>query len=188
MSRRVPVGRGVKASGLLFPLDVIYARAGVRPPRARRVTADTVPVPYRALLDHESGLTAMLERHVGGRVDLRILSAFTNAGWYLRRVLLVQAETGRPLAMGAVRVRLGALTAWIRAQILRGAVPLGRILSSRGTDYSSRPRVFLAITPNSEMTGVFWMREPRTLYGRQTEAFHDGKKIGDIVEVLPLVS
>ena len=36
------------------------------------------------------------------------------------------------------------------------------------------------------MMGVFWMREPRTLYGRQTEVSLAGKKIGDIVEILPL--
>ena len=46
---------------------------------------------------------------------------------------------------------------------------------------------FLAVTPNSEMMGVFWMAEPRTLYGRRTEIIHEGSKIGDIVEVLPLV-
>jgi hypothetical protein len=46
---------------------------------------------------------------------------------------------------------------------------------------------FLAVTPNPEMMGLFWMREPRTLYGRRTEAFLRGTKIGDIVEVLPLV-
>jgi hypothetical protein len=37
------------------------------------------------------------------------------------------------------------------------------------------------------MMGVFWMREPRTLYGRRTEVLLDGRAIGDIVEVLPLV-
>jgi hypothetical protein len=31
------------------------------------------------------------------------------------------------------------------------------------------------------------MHEPHTLYGRCTEIIHDGAKIGDIVEVLPLV-
>ena len=30
-------------------------------------------------------------------------------------------------------------------------------------------------------------REPRTLYGRRTEVLLDGRAIGDIVEVLPLV-
>ncbi len=51
----------------------------------------------------------------------------------------------------------------------------------------SRPKLFLSLTPNPEMMGVFWMREPRTLYGRRTEMIHDGTKIGDIVEILPLV-
>ena len=39
--------------------------------------------------------------------------------------------------------------------------------------------------PNPEMMGVFWMREPRTLYGRRTEVIRHGSKVGDIVEVLP---
>ena len=54
-------------------------------------------------------------------------------------------------------------------------------------DFRSQPKVFLGITPNSEMLGVFWMREPRTLYGRQTEMLYRGRHIGDIVEVLPPV-
>ena len=28
-----------------------------------------------------------------------------------------------------------------------------------------QPRAFLSVDPNPEMMGVFWMREPRTLYG-----------------------
>ena len=66
-------------------------------------------------------------------------------------------------------------------------MPLGRILRDGGVDFKSVAKVFLAITPNAEMMGVFWMREPRTLYGRQTEVIHHGAQIGDIVEVLPLV-
>jgi hypothetical protein len=36
------------------------------------------------------------------------------------------------------------------------------------------------------LLGVFWMREPRTLYGRQTELTLQGRKVGDVVEILPL--
>src|SRR3990172_3407889 len=166
MSRRVPARRAARAGGLLFPLDAIYARAGVRPPAARRIRSQNIPVPYRALLDHEGGMTATLERSIGGRVNLRILSSHTSGAWYLRRVLLVDPRTGRPLIMGAVRVKLDDFSARVQAKILCGAVPLGRILDSRGAEYASRPRVFLAVTPNSEMMGVFWMRKPQTLYGR----------------------
>ena len=37
------------------------------------------------------------------------------------------------------------------------------------------------------MMGLFWMAEPLTLYGRQTDVLIDGEKVGDIVEILPLV-
>jgi len=74
----------------------------------------------------------------------------------------------------------------IQDRILRNRVPLGRLLREGGVDYQSRPKAFLAVEPNPELLGVFWMREPRTLYGRQTELTLKGRKIGDVVEILPL--
>ena len=71
--------------------------------------------------------------------------------------------------------------------IVRGEVPLGRVLRDARLAYRRQTRALLAIEPNAEVMGVFWMREARTLYGRQTEVIHHGAKIGDIVEVLPLV-
>jgi hypothetical protein len=136
---------------------------------------------------HERDMTLTLEDHFGGRVALRALSTFSKGRWYFRRVLLVQEYSGRPVEMGAIRIDLDAFTTRIRAQILRNQVPLGRLLRDGGVDYRSRPRAFLGFRPNSEMMGVFWMREPRTLFGRQTEVVLDRKKIGDIVEILPLV-
>jgi hypothetical protein len=102
-------------------------------------------------------------------------------------VLLVQEYSGRPVEMGAIRIKLDSFNARLRANIRRNEVPLGRLLRDAGFDFRSEPRVFLSIAPNAEMMGVFWMREPRTLYGRQTEVISKGVKIGDIVEVLPLV-
>jgi hypothetical protein len=89
--------------------------------------------------------------------------------------------------MGAIRMKLAALPRGVQAEIRRNQVPLGRILRDGGVDFTSVPREFFAVEPNAEMMGVFWMREARTLYGRRTEVLLDGKAIGDIVEVLPLV-
>ena len=178
---------GAATNGLLFPLDVVYKRAGVALPKARSVSPDKLPFPYRALLAHESDMTLTLERHFGGRLGLRTLSTFRDGAWYLRRILLVQEYSGRPVEMGALRITLDPFSPRIRARILRHEAPLGRILRDGGVDFKSRPYMFLAITPNPEMMGVFWMREPRTLYGRRTEVMVDGEKIGDIVEILPLV-
>ena len=189
LTRARAAGRsaGAATNGLLFPLDVTYERAGLALPKARNVSPEEIPSPYRSLLAHAHDMTLTLERHFGGRVSVRMLSTFRSGAWYQRRVLLVQEYSGRPVEMGAVRVKLDRFSPRIRAEILRHEVPLGRILREGGLDFESRPRAFLAVTPNPEMMGMFWMREPRTLYGRQTEVMLDGVKIGDIVEILPLV-
>ena len=89
--------------------------------------------------------------------------------------------------MGAIRMRLDAFSQRLRTRILKNQIPLGRILRDGRFMYINRVRAFLAITPSPEMMGLFWMREPKILYGRRTEIRRRNVKIADIVEVLPLV-
>ena len=186
-SRGPRTARRAASHDMLYPLDVVYRRAGVEMPAINIVAPYRIPMPYRALLVHEDDMTITLERHFGGRVVLRALSTFTSGVWYSRRVLLVQEYSGRPVEMGAIRMKLDAFGARLKKQILRNQVPLGRLLRDGGFKYVSHAMAFLAITPNPEMMGVFWMREPKTLYGRRTEIVRNDTKIGDIVEILPLV-
>jgi chorismate-pyruvate lyase len=174
-------------NGILYPLDALYARAGIIGPVVKRTTAERLPSPYKGLLVHQNEMTSTLERHFGGRVTVRTLATFTRGRSYFRRVLLALEKTGRPVSMGAVRLRLDAFSPAVRARILGEKAPLGRILREAGVLYASCPTAFLELTPNAEMLGVFWMSEPQTLYGRRTELTVAGDKIGDIVEILPLV-
>ena len=174
-------------NGLLYPLDLVYTRAGVAMPRVKVVAPEKIPLPYRSLLVHDSDMTLTLERHFGGSVALRPLSTFTSGRSYFRRVLLVQEYSGHPVEMGAIRMRLDVFSTRLQSKILRNEIPLGRLLRDGKVRYQSRVKSYLSVTPNTEMMGVFWMREPQTLYGRRTEVIHRGTKIGDIVEVLPLV-
>jgi chorismate-pyruvate lyase len=176
-----------KKRGLLFPLDLTYERAGVDPPTAKAISADSIPPPYRELLAHNHSMTATLERHFGVAVALRSICRWSRGHWYYRRVVLTREDSGRPVEMGAIHMNLQSFSSQVRAQILRHQVPIGRVLDDGSVRYLSRPRKFLAVTPNSEMMALFWMREPRTLYGRQTELSVDGRAIGDIVEILPLI-
>ena len=177
----------ITSNGVLFPLDFVYDRSGVEQPEVELIDPDDIPLPYRSLLVHRTDMTLTLERHFGGRLALRPLATFVQGPWYFRRVLLAQEYTGRPVEMGAIRIKVPAFPARIQKQILKNDVPLGRLLRDGGIEYESRPTVFLSVTPNAEMMGVFWMRESKTLYGRRTEMIHKGAKVGDIVEVLPLV-
>ena len=49
-------------------------------------------------------MTQTLERHYGGRIIVRALSTSRRGRWYMRRVLLVQEYSGRPVEMGAIRI------------------------------------------------------------------------------------
>ena len=157
-------------------------------PQVKIVSPHRIPQPYRSLLVHDSDMTMTLERHFGDLTVLRPLSTFSFDGSYFRHVLLVQAHSGRPVVMGAIRVQLDAFNQRLKAKILKGQIPLGRILREGRFTYARRVNAFLAVTPNPEIMGIFWMGEVRVLYGRRTEIFHHDAKIGDIVEVLPLVS
>ena len=55
-------------SDLLYPLDLVYERAGIAVPRVKVVQPDGIPLPYRSLLAHDVDATLTLERHLGGRV------------------------------------------------------------------------------------------------------------------------
>ena len=193
MARRVltlPTRAGravVPRHEILYPLDVLYARQGVAPPAARKTSPARIPSPYHDLLVHENEMTQTLERHAGGPVAVRVLATSSAGRWYSRRVLLVLESSGRPMAIGAVRIRLDAFNARTRARILQQQVPLGRLLREAAIDYLSRPTAFFEVTPNAEMMGVFWMREAGTLYGRQTQIMLGGARVGDIVEILSLV-
>jgi chorismate-pyruvate lyase len=166
-------------------LEVAYAPVGVAPPVAVPIAADGIPHPYRSLLVHEGEMTRTLEQHVGGLIALRVLSVRAHAGTYMRRVLLVDEATGHPVLMGAVRLRLDALPRAVRAEIVRGQVPLGRVLRGANVDFLSRPTGYLVVTPNPELMGLFWMKAPDTLYGRETDVLLRSRKIGEIVEILP---
>ena len=107
--------------GILYPLDLVYARAGVTLPKVKVVTPKQIPEPYRSLLVHDVDMTMTLERHFGDRVALRPLSTFTVGHSYFRRVLLVQEYSGRPVEMGAIRIRLDAFSQRVQAKIRNAA-------------------------------------------------------------------
>ena len=112
-----PPDRATRADGLLYPLDLVYERAGIAAPEVTAVSPEGIPHPYRSLLVHRDDMTPTLERHYGGRVVLRPLSVFTSGSSYFRRVLLVGEQAGQPVEMGAIRMELDAFDAPIRRKI-----------------------------------------------------------------------
>ena len=172
-------------TGMDYPLDVLYAHVGLAAPRPQRLTPARLPAPYRQLLAHDRDMTSTLEGYFADRLAVRVLTTFMRGRVYYRRVLLALEQTGRPVGMGAVALRLDTFPPALRARIVAQREPLGRVVLRAGAAFVSCPEAFFRLTPNAEMLGVFHMPAGVPLYGRQSRAYLDGKAIGHIIEVLP---
>ena len=172
---------------ILHPLDLICERNGVELPQVTPVAPAQIPSPCRELLVHRCGMTRALERYWNVDVGVRLLSSFVIGNWYYRRILLINARSGRPVETAAMRTRLDRLSNSGRRNVLAGHIPFGHILRQAGIVFRSCPRVFLEVKPSSQLLGLFWMHRPLLIYGRQAELISHGSSIGEVLEILPPV-
>lgn len=172
----------------LVPLNMAYAALSVRSPEWRRLEWQAVPERYRALLNHRESMTMVLERYYRDRLLVRPLWACSNNGTYARQVMLVREHGGQPVVMGAINVKVEALTPDVREAIASGRLPLGRILTAAYSSYRTRPILGFSITPDPAMMSWFGMRVSSDLYGRYAALIVGGVCIGDVVEVLPVMA
>jgi chorismate-pyruvate lyase len=166
------------------PLRELAASSGIPLGSATPVEPWQLPRPYRTLLVHEGSMTRRLECHFGSPVALTIVSVASNHERYARWVLLHDA-TGRCLELGGVCLDLRRFAADLRADIVAGAEPLGRLLSRHGLTYESVPHAFFTVRVTAPVEQRLQMAESRHVFGRRTDLRAGGRKLGDVVEVLP---
>lgn len=172
----------------LVPLEMAYAALSVRPPEWRRLDWRAVPERYLALLDHCESMTVVLERYYRDRLLVRRLWTCSSDGTYSRQVMLVREHGGQPVEMGAINLKIGALSAEVRDAIASEHLPLGRILTAAYSSYQTRPILFFSITPDPPMMSWFGLSVPSELYGRYAALIVGGVCIGAVVEVLPVMT
>ena len=165
--------------------DAIWSLSGLEAPQGRTIAPDSIPAEPRMLLMHEGLMTTMLEAHYRTPIELCVVSSGMQGNLYVRRIALTGENTGIPLLLAGARIDLGSVTEPLRAQIIEQKVPLGRIFRDAGVPFVSRPVRFLEVYPSPDVRALFWMRASVTLFGRQTAALCNDRKIGDIIEILP---
>ena len=178
---------GRTRDGLSYPLDLLYERAGVDSSarQANRGGSHSRAVQRSARPSERDD--------VDPRRPLRRANGRSSAFELLEAPLVFPACAARAERDGTAggdgrgANPAGCFSPAVRARILGQRTPLGRILSEEGLAFHSCPKAFLQVEPNAEMMGVFWMPATQSLYGRRTELTLDGDRIGDIVEILPLV-
>jgi chorismate-pyruvate lyase len=148
------------------------------------VPADRVPEPYHGLLVHEHHMTVTVEAHHGSLVDVRILERRQDDDSYARKILLALQSTGEIVQFGIVRIRLSFCSAAVRAAILAGKTPLGRILINHDVLRRIEPTAYLRVTPGPAMMHWFGISEPAPTYGRLAYIHCDGQPAIELLEIV----
>lgn len=153
-------------------------------PEYEAVLPDEVPPPYRDLLVHEHHMTVTVEAHHGGLVDVRVLDRRHEGDTYARKILLALQDGGRVVQFGIVRINLGHCSPEVRAEIVAGQTPLGRILIQHNVLRRIEPTAFLRIIPGRAMMDWFGLERPRPTYGRLAIIYYDGYPAVELLEVV----
>ena len=153
-------------------------------PECELVPADAVPPPYHGLLVHEHHMTVTVEQYHGDLVDVRILARRLDGDVYARKILLALRQSGRVVQFGIMRVNLRYCSAAVRAEIVAGQTPFGRILINHDVMRRIEPTAFLRVTPSQAMAEWFGLRQPRPTYGRLAIIHCDGQPAVDLLEIV----
>ncbi len=148
------------------------------------VSPEEIPAPYHGLLVHEHHMTVTVEAHHGDHVDVVIYNRRHDGPYYARRIFLALQKTGRIVQYGLVRINLRCCSPAVRAEIIAGETPLGRILINHDVLRRIEPTGFLRMVPGPALVDRFGLSEPTPTYGRLAYIHCDGQPAIELLEVV----
>lgn len=154
-----------------------------------QTAADAVPPPYRDLLVHEHHMTVTVENFYGDLVDVRILAQRQDDEAYARKILLTLHGTGRVVLFGIMRINFRYCSAAVRAEIVEGSTPLGRILIQHDVLRRIEPTAYLQVTPGIDMMKWFGLARPMPTFGRLALIHCNDQPAVELLEIVaPIVA
>lgn len=177
MNESAPANADARGLFGLFPPAEYLAKSEL-------VTPDEMPEPYGRLLVHEHHMTVTVEAHHGDLVDVQVLEERRAEHTYARKILLVLQKSRRVVQFGLMRVHLEYCSPEVRAQIVAGKTPLGRILIQHDVLRRIEPTAFLRITPGPMMMTWFGLSEPLLTYGRLALIHCDHQPAVELLEIV----
>jgi chorismate-pyruvate lyase len=152
------------------------------------VAPAVIPEPYRRLLVHANDMTSTLERFYGEQVELSVLHRWVDDDILSRHIVLIGAQSRRPVEYGAIRIHLPAMDETARQKVLECRLPLGGILKSQGVAHKGCPGGFFTVQANDLIRRALQLQGQPWLYGRcNCLSNAAGRTIAEVVEILPNV-
>ena len=170
----------------VYPLDALYAQAGLPLPPIEKISGEEMPEPYRGLLVHNSDMTPTLERFHSAKIHLKILHREQRGDYYFRQVILRLDGSEKPVEFGAIKINLMLFPAKARQLILEERVPMGTILQECSVNHSTAAKAFFRVVPDALISSVLALHTRTALYGRKAAILDSQKRpLSEIVEILP---
>jgi len=189
MSEPLPTAVPPAAIPYVYPLDALYARAGLPLPQIDKITPEEMPEPYRTLLVHNNDMTPTLERFHGKSIHLKILHREQRGDNYFRQVALVLNGSEKPVEFGANKVSLLLFPPKARQLILEERLPLGTILKDCGIGHCTVAKAYFQVVADQLISSVLGVNSGATLYGRKATISDSQKRpLSEVVEILPLAN
>lgn len=148
------------------------------------IAPDEVPQPYHDLLVHEHHMTVTVEHYQGAPVNVHILDLRHLGDSYARKILLTLQGSDKVVQFGIARVHLNYCSPGVRADILAGKTPLGRVLIQHNVLRRIEPTAFLRVIPGPTMQRWFGLEPPTPTYGRLGVIYCDGQPAVEVLEIV----
>lgn len=151
--------------------------------KAEHVPAALVPEPYKTLLAHDRHMTVTMEKHYDCSVDVRILDRVETDQYYCRKILLTKSGTEEVVQFGIVKFDFQYVTEAVKNEIIKGEIPLGRILINHNVLRHIDLGAILKITAGLGLAEHLKMEPGETIYGRLATIFCNGQPAVDLLEI-----
>ena len=139
---------------------------------------------YDGLLVHDYHMTVTVEAYHGDLADVHPVAIYHQGDTYSRKIVLTLRGSGRTVLFGIVRVNLAEFAPLVRAEIVGGKSPFGRILIKHNVMRRVEPTGFFRIDAGPKQMAWFGLTEPQPLYGRVAFIRCNGRRAVELFEVV----
>ena len=141
------------------------------------------PEPYKQMLVHDKHMTVTMEAHYDSPLEVSIIDRKLADDVYSRKILLLKSGTDKVVQFGIVRFDFHYVTPEVRDEIVKGDIPLGRILINHNVLRQIDLGAILRITAGPALADYLQMTSGEITYGRLATIFCNHRPAVDLLEI-----
>lgn len=153
------------------------------------IPSSTTPEPYKGLLVHEHHMTVTMEEFHRCRVAVSVLEQRLEGDTYNREILLTKEGTDQVVQYGLVQFHFEFVTQAVRDELLRGQIPLGRVLIEHNVLRHIDLGAILHVQFGPRLSKLMNVPVGTWSYGRMATIFCNRRPAVDLLEIsVPLTT